>query len=85
MERHQRSAFVSSDPPSLNGNAHHKDEATTEYNPGGAGSANTGTFSPHLNTKREDSQTLTIFLSEGCRRRIHFNVTAIPPQRHVNR
>lgn len=40
VERHQRSAFVSSDPPSLNGNAHHKDEATTEYNPGGAGSAN---------------------------------------------
>jgi hypothetical protein len=42
-------------------------------------------FSSHLDTKAEDSQTLTIVYPEASRQPVHANFTAIPPQRHVNR
>ena len=42
-------------------------------------------FFSHLDTKAEDSQMLTILQSAGCRKPVHVNFTAIPPQRHVNR
>jgi hypothetical protein len=42
-------------------------------------------FSSHLDTKAEDSQTLTIVCSEASRQPVHVNFTAILPQRHVNR